>query len=103
MTTLIYSGTKLYKDPNAVEVFTVNWNDDLAAGVLIQTSTFTITGPDGVLTKDNEAIGADTRSTRLRLLGGTLRKTYTVLNRIVTNETPSQTKDASFLVAIQEK
>lgn len=105
MSTDIYSGGLITKDPNSSEVFSFNWNDDLAAGVSITTSTFTITSPNEALplglTKDNET--HDARSSSLRLLGGTLGKKYVVTNRIVTDESPTQTKDASVTVSIANK
>jgi hypothetical protein len=97
----IDDGGLLTKDPQAIEVFTMDWDaQHLAVGVTIQTSTWTITGPDAILTKDNETIVTGNRKTRLRLTGGTLHRKYTVTNRIVTNESPAQTKDRSFIVQI---
>ena len=105
MSTTIYSGGLITKDPNNSEVFSFNWDKDLNAGVSITTSTFTITCANEQLplglTKDNETNTA--RTTSLRLIGGTLGKKYTVTNRIVTDETPTQTKDASFTVKIESR
>ena len=106
MTTEIHSGGLLIKDPNSSEVYTVKWDVEHFSAqptVQIATSTFTITGTDAVLTKDNEVILAGNRQTQLRLLAGTLGAKYTVTNRIITNETPAQTKDASFKVLIQNR
>jgi hypothetical protein len=106
MSTEIRAGGLIVKDPNASEVYTVVWDREHFAAqptVQIATSTFTITGSDAVLTKDNEVILTGNRQTQLRLLAGTLGVKYTVTNRIITNETPAQTKDASFKVLIQQR
>jgi hypothetical protein len=106
MSTEIRAGGLLIKDPNASEVYTVKWDVEHFAAqpsVTITTSTFTITGPDAVLTKDNEFVLAGNRQTQVRLLAGTLGAKYTVTNRIITSETPAQTKDASFKVLIQQR
>ena len=104
----IYAGGLVTKDPNSVEVFTFDWDqEELAASVEITTSDFFITCPNEAvplnLTSDNETILTGNRRTSLRLSGGTAGKRYTVTNRIVTNETPSQTKDASFTVKIESR
>ena len=105
MSTTIYAGGLVIKDPNSSEVFSFNWDEDLNPGVSITTSTFTITCANEQLplglTKDNETNTA--RTTTLRLIGGTLGKKYTVTNRIITDETPTQTKDASFTVSIANR
>ena len=103
MSTSIYSGGLATKDPNSEEVVKFNWDDDLAVGVEIATSAFTISGPDAALTKDNETLVTGNRQTTLRLIGGTAGKKYKVTNRIETDEVPAQTKDASFTVSIAHK
>lgn len=69
------------------------------------------------LTKDQETIlnaaaasvalqrtvTGDSRVTQLRLTGGTLGHLYEVANKVVTNETPAQTKERSFRVLIEQK
>jgi hypothetical protein len=106
MSTEIRAGGLLVKDPNSTEVYTVKWDVEHFADqptVTIAASTFTITGPDTVLTKDNEFILAGNRQTQVRLLAGTLGAKYTVTNRITTNESPAQIKDASWKVLIQNR
>jgi hypothetical protein len=104
MSTQIHSGGQLTKDPNSEEFVTMDWDvEHLPLGVTIATSTFTITGPDASLDFDNDDILTGQRETTLRLTGGTEGKRYTVTNRIVTDETPSQTKDASFRVLVQQE
>jgi hypothetical protein len=102
MTTTVRGGAQITKDPQAKRIIQFNWDDILGSGVSIVTSTFTIAGPDGVLTKDNEAIVAGARKTSLRVLAGTVGATYTVTNHIITNETPAQEDDESIRVFIQQ-
>lgn len=104
MSTQIHSGGQVTKDPNSEEFFTVDWDTEhLPTGVSIATSDFAITGPDADLAFDNDDILTGGRQTTLRLTGGTLGKLYTVTNTIVTDETPTQTKDASFRVLVQQE
>ena len=102
--TEIHSGGLVTKDPNAIEVFVVDWDQEhLATGVTIVSSSWFIAGRDAVLTDDQASILSGSRRTALRLSAGTLGYRYTVTNRIVTNESPSQTKDASFDVLIEQE
>ena len=104
MSTTIHSGGLVVKDPNAIEVFVVDWDQErLAEGVTIATSDWSITGADAVLTKDNPSVLSGSRKAQIRLAAGTLHKLYTVTNRITTSETPAQTIDASFDVWIEQE
>lgn len=95
------------KDPADVKVYVFDWDtNNLGATVTITTSTFTITPirpstSDVALTKDQESILAGNRKTQLRLTAGTLGQTYEVANKITTNESPSQIKERSFQIVIQ--
>jgi hypothetical protein len=101
--TISISRSLVTKDPNSIEYFIVDWTDQLATAVTIVTSTWEIAGPNALLTKDQESVVTGNKKTQLRLSAGTLHRRYTVTNRIVTNETPAQTKDASFTVLIESK
>lgn len=104
MSTSIHSGGLITKDPNSQKLYTMDWDqENLATSVTITTSDWAITGPDAVLTKDNPSILAGGRRTQVRLLAGTVGKTYTVTNTIVTSESPTQTKERSFKVLIEQK
>lgn len=94
--------TRLYKDEDDEIVYEFDWTDFLA-GATITTSTFTISGGDGLLTKDNESIAADNLSTSVRLKAGTLRQTYRITNQIVSNASPTETKEKSFLLTIRNE
>lgn len=96
------------KDPSASQVYIMDWDTaNLAAAVTITTSTWTITAikPSGDtgLTKDNPSIRSGSRKTQVRLIGGTLGARYEVTNTIVTNESPTQTKERSFVVSIEQQ
>lgn len=92
------------KDPSEVLVYDIDWGTNwLAPTVTISTSTWTITGPDAVLTKDSETIPIGLRTTRVRLSAGTNGARYLVTNRIVTNETPSQTGERTFELLVQNR
>lgn len=104
----IADGGLVTKDPADISVYTVDWNAlHLAAAVTISTNTFTITAisptGDTALTKDQESILAGLRTTQLRLTAGTLGAKYRIDNKIVTSETPPQTKERSFFVLIENR
>lgn len=120
-TVTILTGGQVTKDPADVKVYVFDFDtNNLADGVMINTSTWTITAlspskVDTALTKDSEAtltaaqatlvlkktVALDNRATLVRLLGGTLGQTYEVANKIVTNESPAQTKERSFRVRVE--
>lgn len=102
-TTVVRDGSQISKDPQAKRVIEFSWDEELATGVTITASTFTITGPDTVLTKDNEAISTGDRKAKLRLLAGTVGATYRITNHITTSETPAQEDDASIDVFIRQR
>jgi len=108
-TVTIQTGGLVTKDPSDVKVYTVDWDtSNLAPTVTITTSTWTITAikpsrVDTALIKDNESILAGNRKTQVRLSVGTVGQTYEIANKIVTNESPAQTKEKSFRVLIQNQ
>jgi len=98
---ILTPGQLTYKDPDAAIVYGFDWTAWLGSGA-IASSTFTVTGPDAALTADHDGITTDALQTRVRLTAGTRGRTYTITNRIVTNETPPQTDDRSFRLQIVE-
>jgi hypothetical protein len=107
-TITVRPGDLVTKDPSDEVVIVFDWDlENLAIGVTMSTSLFTITAirpsADTGLTKDNESILAGLRKTQLRLKAGTMGALYEVANKIVTNETPAQTKERSFRVLVQDK
>jgi hypothetical protein len=90
------------KDPDAVLVYTWDWSAWLVGAATIATSTFAIdSAPDAALTLDQATIITGDTSTRVRISGGTAGKTYTVRNRVVTNEVPTQTDDRSVYIRVR--
>lgn len=104
MPTTIAAGGTVQKDPADKAVFRMTWDEHLAAGVAITASVWAIAcdlEAVPALTKDNES-SPTTRTTQLRLLGGTLGKRYAVTNRITTDESPAQEKERSFYVVVAD-
>lgn len=108
-TITVRPGGLVVKDPADLKVYKFDWDtENLASAVTISTSTWTITPispstTDAVLTKDSESILAGSRTTQVRLTAGTLGQTYEIANKIVTSETPAQTKERSFRVLVQQQ
>ena len=84
------------KDPQEVLDYGFDWEDWLATGDTVDTSTWKV--PTGI-TKDSDT-KTDTTTT-IWLSGGTVGSTYKLTNRIVTND--GRTADRSFYVRIQNK
>lgn len=108
----IYDGDVDVKDPADVRVYTFDWDaENLAAAVTIvsQTTTVAAVQPSGdtALTVVSSGTGlgiqASGRTVKCKLSGGTLGALYRVTNRIVTDETPSQTKERSFFVRVEDR
>ena len=105
----VVDGGLVLKDPADVKVYTCDWDAlNLAAAVTITTSTFTITAvfpsaTDVALTADQATILVGARKTQVRLTGGTLGQLYEIANRIVTSEAPTQTKERSFRLLVQNR
>lgn len=106
--TTIRAGQLAIQDPNDSSVYALEWEDTLAEGVqIIDEGVITIesTRPGGspMLEADELARVDGNRSARVRLTGGEVGYTYRVSHRIETNENPSQTKEQSFFVLIQNR
>lgn len=96
-------GSVIEKDPQSDEPHGFDWTAwlaELGAGVLIASSTWTISGPDSVLTKHDESIVTGALKTAAYFAAGTVGAQYTVTNRIVTNSTPPVTDERSFVMLI---
>jgi hypothetical protein len=94
-------------DPSDISVFTFDWDArHLQTSVTIATNSFsvvTLTTGAAAITKDNEVVLAGARKTQLRLSVPQLGAKYRIENKIVTNESPPQTKERSFYVVCQNK
>lgn len=84
------------KDPDSTIDYGVDWSGWLASGETIVTSTW----PDlGDLTSVSES--NTTTATAIFISGGVLGATYTLTNRITTNQ--GRTEDRSMYIKCQEK
>ncbi len=96
-------GGLIEKDPASDEPWGFDWTPwlaELGAGVTIATSTWTVTGPDSVLTThDGAKVGGDLK-TQIYLAAGTPGAKYTVMNHVVTNSSPPVVDERSFYVQI---
>lgn len=95
----------LLQDANDLLLYVFDWSAWLPASVTINTSSWAITGADSALVKDSEGFvdGSNQTKTKLRLSVGTVGVTYKITNRIVTAETPAQTKELSFFVKVRDE
>lgn len=110
MSLTIVDGQDLILDPNDIRFVSFDWDaDNLPASVTIATSTFTIETEvqkgATALTKDNPSILTLNRKTQVRLNAQTATDgdRYVLSNQIVTNESPSQTKERSVRILVMER
>lgn len=93
------------KPVGASRIYTFNFDDNLAEGVEIDTSTFAVVAvrpsTATLVTKDNEGIVAGNRKTQLRLSGGVLGARYRITNTVVTDQSPTQTNVKWFELLIE--
>lgn len=106
MSLTIDEGQTTTKDPNDISVYTFNWDALLATGAAISTSSWTLTAVNPttatLITKDQETIPT-TRTTKVRISGGTVGALYKVDNQVLTNESPAQTKNRCFYLQIEDR
>jgi hypothetical protein len=107
-TATIFPGSLVVKDPSDVKTYVFDWDtNNLALGATITSSTFTITAVrplgDTALTADQASVLTGNRKTQVRLSAGTVAALYEVANRVVTSESPPQTKERSFRILIQNR
>lgn len=112
MSITVDNGATITKDPSDVLVYTFDWDAaNLAAAVTITEFVATITPidpstSDTALTKVDSGTGlgivSSSRKVAIKLSAGTLGQTYRVDCRIVTSETPAQTKERSFFLLIEQ-
>ena len=118
----INPGDQVTQDPSDARIYIVDWDYNLATGVQIAESDWSVrslrpTFTDAGLTTDNDllltaaqattalgrSVAADDRVSQVRISGGRLHQVYEVANRIVTTETPSQTKERSFRLLVAQQ
>ena len=86
----------VYKDPDEVRDFPVDWRPDLPAGVTITGSVFL---PPTGITVDASTSSAD--GTVVRLSGGTGGRNYRVVNRVTL--TNGEVYDFGFTVKVRDR
>ena len=87
------------KDPDAVLDYAIDWDTNWLDGDTISASTWAITGPDSSLVVDSES--ETTAITTVWLSGGTLGRTYSVTNHIVTAS--GRADDRTITVTVTQK
>jgi len=111
MSTVTLKPDDLYtKDTNEQRLIIFDWDaESLAAAVTISTSTWVLTcvRPSSEtpvnLANSSASILSGSRKTQTLLTAGTLGSRYKVTNRIVTNESPAQTKERSVFVDVVDQ
>jgi uncharacterized membrane protein len=104
----IRDGGLVVKDPADASVYEFDWDEEnLADGVTITSSTFAVVGLHGdvtttPMTADSASVLTGDRKTQVRLTAGALGSKWRIDNRIITDEAPSQTKERSFFVKVDE-
>jgi hypothetical protein len=99
-------GSTIVKDPQSVEPQGFDWTAylaELGVGVIIDTSIWSVTGPDAVLTLSGDTVLVGGLKAKVYLTGGTPGQMYTVTNRIATNTVPAVQDDRSFDVLVENK
>jgi hypothetical protein len=103
----VSDGNLVTQDPSDVLVYEFDWDDALTSTASIVSSIFTLTrlkGPASpALTQDNDDILSNGRGTLIRLSTIAAGAKWRVDNRIVTDESPTQTIERSFFVLGQQK
>lgn len=108
MSLTVQAGELFVQDPSDIRVYVFSWDTNLASGVQISGSaTWTITAVNPsdatLMTKDQESLVSGNRKAQVRLQGGTADARYRVACKITTNESPSQTKEQSFDILVQNR
>ena len=110
----VQDGDLVTLDPDETSVLNWNWDDVLGSGVTVTTSTFTLTAlnPSGAtgITKDNPSILSASpylsRYTQIRVIAGgasALGQLFELENKIVTSESPTQTKPRSIRLFVEQR
>lgn len=109
MSTTVKDGATITKDPSDISVYTFDWDaEHLAEGVSISTSTWTLTGVSGdttttPMTKDQASILSGNRKTQIRLSAGAAGSVWKLDNAITTDESPSQQKERSVRIRVEQR
>lgn len=106
----VYPGDLVTQDPNAVRVYGFDFDtrENLPDGVSIASTVLTATAirptNAAALTVDSAdplGIDDDARKVYVRVSGGDIGAVYTLACRITTDESPTQTKEFSIVLRIE--
>lgn len=109
MSLTVYDGATIAKDPSDILVQHFDWDaENLGASVQISSATVTVSGESGdivttPLTRDQVSLLTGNRKVQYRIHAGAAGSLWRVTCQIVTNETPSQTKERSVYVSVVER
>lgn len=90
--------TTFEKDPSAVLDYSVDWTDFLQEEETIASSTWVV--PTGI-TKGSD--GSDGKITTVWLSSGTVGKSYEIINRITTSNSPARVDERTIIICIVDK
>lgn len=104
-------GALFVLDPAETKVVQFDWDQSLAEGAIISTSTFTGTAKRPstasalTLTGTGTGLGiaVDGRSAKVKVSGGDLGAVYELAHTVTTDETPAQIKERSIRVLVQNQ
>lgn len=109
MSITVQAGKQVTQDPSDIRVYVFDWDalnlPDTAEISGSATWTISAVRPANatLLTKDQESILVGNRKAQVRLQGGQVGALYTIACKITTNETPSQTKEQSFFMLVENR
>lgn len=90
--------TTFQKDPAATLDYSVDWTEFLDTGEAISASTWTV--PDGITQVTTSF--TDTKGI-IWLSGGTLGKSYEIVNRITTDNNPARIDERTIVILMVNK
>lgn len=109
MSVTVQAGELVPFDPSDIRVMDFSWVSNLGSAQISGSATWTITAVSPsdatVPVKDNESIvtGNQIARVRINVTGATANARYNIACKISTNESPSQTKEQSFDILVQNR
>lgn len=112
MSITVRDGATITKDASDVKVYEFDWGTrHLETGVTIATSAFavaavrpsTATVPTITDAESGLGIQSGSRTTKVKVTGGTSGALYELSNTVVTNESPAQTKNRMVRLLVQNR
>lgn len=110
MSITVNDGTLILKDPSDVSTYTFDWDDALATSVTIASITCgvvalggdTTTTPLTLSTASPLGIQSGSRTVKVQLTAGAVGSKWRVNCKVVTSETPAQTRERSFFLKLEQ-